>query len=220
MGNFSIPSWTGGLPFYAEGLIEQDYADEASRELGGLQRSLRDRVAGDYGARYSAIQADQNLSETGKEAATEAAAKAALVEVDRLMQTSPKKWRGKISELTQQIAAKLPGLPPDSVLAGQIRDHLRNLPGSQRATFLLKHAGDQVIAGVVLNSPPFLLGEMSDETLDLFRKAVIAMASPEIQARIDKINQLLKAVDTTAEAVKKSIRQSAGLLPPAGKQAV
>jgi hypothetical protein len=219
MGDFSIPSLIGDLPIYAEGLIEQDYADEASRELGGLQATLRDRVAADYGATYSAIKVDQNLSPVGKTTKIEIAAKAGLTEVDRLMQTSPRKWRGKVKEMTQQIAAKLPGLPPDGVLAGQIRDFLRSLPRPERAAFVLKHADDQAVAGVVLHSPRFLLGEVSDETLDLFRKAVVASASPETQARIDKINQLLKAVDTTAAAVRKSIRQSAGLLPPADEQA-
>jgi hypothetical protein len=213
----TVQSLTGGVSRYASERIVQHANDQLSYELGGAQGQVIDKILPDLAATGGEIQGDANLSEQGKRAAIQKAAREAIAKLDHVTAASPAKWRSELDRLVKEAVAKLPKAPADAVLASDTRRYIHDLPTEQRHRFLRDNLTDPLVAGVVVTTPSYLLG-IGEATLSGLRERLVEIAAPALVGRIEAIRIVLGLFDATERAVRRVICEAGGLPRPAAAE--
>jgi hypothetical protein len=168
------------------------------QKLHGAVDEARQRVSETFAA-MDAINADANLSATGKADACRKLAEKALAEAKEsktlehaqaAVERMQERWANKLSEIIK------PAEDPHGVaLHAQIRDRVAALSKEDRLMFLTKHGDDPLVASALLLAPPFLSNITDAEAAMIRAKMERIALSPEIIEARDATSKALAAAE-------------------------
>jgi hypothetical protein len=171
----------------------------------------RSHVANTF-AKLSAVDSDKNLSTTGKAAAKQEIAKAAL---DGLKQSK------KLAEAQERVAKAVAkwdeqsGLHPESpspeeaAIQGEIRRHIASLK-ENKVAFITKHVGDPRVVAAVLHGPNFLSG-LSSSDIEIIKSQIIQRNAPELAERREAATKALAETEAGWRNAATQISAKGGL---------
>jgi hypothetical protein len=178
-----------------------EVVDEARRRVGDAYKSMAE------------INRNPDLSSEGKDRQRRKVAARAIsdFEASKTLQRAQEtvarvmeQWEGKVG-LMVKPASNI----AEATVQAQIRDRIAAMKGS-RMDFLLKSAGDPIVASAVLTAPPFLSG-LSDVEVTALKQKVERYASPEIAEARDATVKAMSEADHGWQRAMDLIGERAGL---------